>query len=213
MALLFIFALFFMKEHGFTPLKEKKSFISHLKRITKNSIEMGWNQKTLRFFMLISFFQSAFLMWGFYASQPYLLDLIGNREAVWISGLVAASLALAQIAGNSLVTPMIKKTGKPRYSLVEVKPKTGRYHQIRRHMARIGHPVLGDTSHGDLRHNRIFEKHYSNERLLLHSTQITFIHPVSDEKMTLKAPLPSNNNTYYMLYYWCIPYLWNGSGY
>ena len=110
--ILFIFALFFMKEKGFTPLGNKETFITHLKRITTNSIEQGWNKKTLRFFMLISFFQSAFMMWGFYASQPYLLDFIGSREAVWISGLVAASIALAQIGGNSLVIPLIRKIKK-----------------------------------------------------------------------------------------------------
>ncbi len=109
LALLFLFALFFMKEKGFTPLGKSASFINHLKRITKDSIEAGWKNKTLKLFMIISFFQSAFLMWGFYASQPYLLDLIGNREAVWISGLVAAAIALAQISGNVLVGPLLKR--------------------------------------------------------------------------------------------------------
>lgn len=108
LALLFVFALFYMKENGFTPLGNKVKFTEHLKRISKESIELGWRHKTLRLFMIISFIQSAFLMWGFYASQPYLLDLIGNRDAVWISGLVAASIAVAQIGGNLLVTPLLK---------------------------------------------------------------------------------------------------------
>ncbi|MDA3809320.1 MAG: hypothetical protein PF518_03210 [Spirochaetaceae bacterium] len=58
----------------------------------------------------------------------------------------------------------------------------GRFHQRRRHMARIGHPVLGDTSHGDLRHNRIFENYYGNDRLLLHAEKIRYPHPVTSEK-------------------------------
>lgn len=77
-----------------------------------------------------------------------------------------------------------------RYSLVQVIPQTGRFHQIRRHMARTGHPILGDTSHGDLRHNRIFEKYFSNRRLLLHSESITFPHPESGEILKIKAPVP-----------------------
>lgn len=109
LALLFLFALVFMKEKGFTAPVKSDSFKSHLKRITKDSIGVGWRNKTLKLFMIISFFQSSFLMWGFYASQPYLLDLIGNREAVWISGLVAAAIALAQICGNLLVNPLIKR--------------------------------------------------------------------------------------------------------
>ena len=112
LVLLFIFASFFMKEKGFTPLGKSENFTSHLKRITKDSLDAGWNHKTLRLFMIISFFHSAFIMWGFYASQPYLLYFIGNRGAVWISGLVAASLALAQILGNSLVSPLIARIKK-----------------------------------------------------------------------------------------------------
>lgn len=44
-----------------------------------------------------------------------------------------------------------------RHSLVEVKPRTGRMHQIRRHMAHIAHPIIGDTTYGVGRHNRIFK--------------------------------------------------------
>ena len=74
-----------------------------------------------------------------------------------------------------------------RYSLVRLYPETGRFHQLRRHMAAIGHPILGDTSHGDLRHNRIFEKYFSNTRLLLHSDKLTFPHPVSGNVLSIEA--------------------------
>ncbi len=77
-----------------------------------------------------------------------------------------------------------------RYSLIEVWPKTGRFHQIRRHLARIGHPVIGDTSHGDLRHNRIFQKYFGSSRLLLHAGAITFPHPETGEFISVIAPIP-----------------------
>lgn len=77
-----------------------------------------------------------------------------------------------------------------RYSLVELKPKTGRYHQLRRHMARHSHPILGDTSHGDLRHNRIYRDSTGVDRLLLHAWKIRFIHPESGEWMEFTAPIP-----------------------
>ncbi len=79
-----------------------------------------------------------------------------------------------------------------RYSLIEVQPKTGRFHQIRRHLARIGHPIIGDTSHGDLRHNRIFQKNFGSSRLLLHAGAITFPHPESGEFISVHAPIPDN---------------------
>jgi MFS family permease len=52
--------------------------------------------------MIVSVFQHAFMMWGFYAWQPYFLELLG-RDAVWVSGLVSALIALALIAGNGIV--------------------------------------------------------------------------------------------------------------
>jgi hypothetical protein len=52
--------------------------------------------------MVVSVFQNAFMMWGFYAWQPYFLELLG-RDAVWVAGVVSALIALATIAGNSVV--------------------------------------------------------------------------------------------------------------
>jgi tRNA pseudouridine65 synthase len=77
-----------------------------------------------------------------------------------------------------------------RYSLVEATPHTGRYHQIRRHLARIGHPVIGDTSHGDLRHNKLLKSYFQNQRLLLHGLCVTFPHPLSGMNQTITAPVP-----------------------
>ncbi|MBE9396306.1 tRNA pseudouridine(65) synthase TruC [Pontibacterium sp. N1Y112] len=76
-----------------------------------------------------------------------------------------------------------------RYSLVEVKPKTGRKHQIRRHMKHISHPLIGDTKHGDGRHNKAFRDHFDLERLLLMAIELSFRHPESGELLTIKAPV------------------------
>ena len=61
--------------------------------------------------MLASLFQMGFLMWGFYASQPYLLDLLSS-DAIWVAGLVAAGIALSTIAGNQLVTVLSRRCGR-----------------------------------------------------------------------------------------------------
>ncbi|KAA0875444.1 pseudouridine synthase [Nitrincola tapanii] len=76
-----------------------------------------------------------------------------------------------------------------RYSLVEVKPETGRKHQIRRHMKHLLHPLVGDTKHGEGRHNRLFREHFAIQRLLLMATEISFEHPDSGQTMHFKAPL------------------------
>ena len=74
-----------------------------------------------------------------------------------------------------------------RYGLVEMKPKTGRKHQLRRHMAHLRHPIVGDTSHGDGKHNRLFREHYDAHRLLLHASELSFVHPYTEEELVLKA--------------------------
>ncbi len=107
--LLFIFAVFNMKEKGFTPLGNTEGYLIHLKRLTKDSIKFGWVKKSVRLLIIVSFFHSIFMMWGFYASQPYFLDLLGSRDAVWVSGFIAAGIALAQISGNTFVGTLIKK--------------------------------------------------------------------------------------------------------
>lgn len=81
---------------------------------------------------------------------------------------------------------------KSRYSLLEVKPKTGRFHQIRRHLSRVGYPIPGDTSHGDLRHNRIVEKFTGINRLLLHAYSIEVHYPKKDFKKKFTAKLPDD---------------------
>ncbi len=79
-----------------------------------------------------------------------------------------------------------------RYSLVEVKPKTGRKHQIRRHMKHIFHPLIGDTNYGEGRHNRLFREHLDSRRMLLMATELTFNHPTTGEALTLRAPVSFN---------------------
>lgn len=74
-----------------------------------------------------------------------------------------------------------------RFCLVEMKPLTGRKHQLRRHMAHLRHPILGDTSHGDGKQNRLFRDVYQARRLMLHATTLSFIHPITKEPVEIKA--------------------------
>jgi tRNA pseudouridine65 synthase len=76
-----------------------------------------------------------------------------------------------------------------RYSLIEVRPRTGRKHQIRRHMKHIAHPIIGDTSYGKARHNRLFRERFGCDRLLLAATELSFVHPDTHRTCTLVAGL------------------------
>ena len=72
-----------------------------------------------------------------------------------------------------------KRHKSARYSLVEVHPETGRYHQVRRHFARLSHPLVGDRVHGDSHHNRFFRETLGEGGLWLKAHAIQFAHPES----------------------------------
>jgi len=76
-----------------------------------------------------------------------------------------------------------------RYSLLELRPLTGRLHQLRRHMAHVRHPIVGDVAHGDGDHNRFFRSHLGSRRLLLHSHAIRLRNPTSSGVLDVRAPL------------------------
>lgn len=74
-----------------------------------------------------------------------------------------------------------------RAALVRCFPLTGRTHQIRVHLCGIGHPILGDAQY-----SRSFACPYLPMRTLLHATQVSFVHPVTQQELTIKAPLPAD---------------------
>ena len=81
----------------------------------------------------------------------------------------------------------IEKYPSSRYAVVELNPKTGRKHQLRRHMKHINHPIIGDANHGRGRHNRYFAERFGEGRLMLAATMMAFRHPVSGEPLTVSA--------------------------
>lgn len=75
-------------------------------------------------------------------------------------------------------------TSKASYTLLEVKIDTGRTHQIRVHMAEIGHPVIGDMVYSNGKNE------FGIEGQCLHAQKLEFCHPITGEKMSFEAPLP-----------------------
>jgi MFS family permease len=110
--LLFGLAFFTMHDIGFQPKTISFQEIPReMQSIARLSLQLGWKKPGVRFLMLMSFVQTGFSFWGFYAWPPYFLALYG-REAVWISGVVAALIALATMGGNSLVEWLARFCGK-----------------------------------------------------------------------------------------------------
>jgi 23S rRNA pseudouridine1911/1915/1917 synthase len=82
------------------------------------------------------------------------------------------------------------KAPPEKFAFVRLTPKTGRTHQLRVHMASIGHPMVGDTMYGGRTFEAAGPPVWRFERQALHAAEITFTHPVTLNQMTLKAPLP-----------------------
>lgn len=91
-------------------------------------------------------------------------------------------LAVAEVA-----TPSAQHETS-RYALMRCSPYTGRFRQIRRHLKHLSHHLIGDTSHGDGRHNRIFRMQ-GVHRMLLHAWRLQFVHPISGAPIDCEAPL------------------------
>lgn len=73
-----------------------------------------------------------------------------------------------------------------RASLIEAYPQTGRMHQIRVHLSELGHPILGDALYFRV------DRHFP--RLLLHASEIQFIHPITNQSISITSPIPEDFN-------------------
>lgn len=78
------------------------------------------------------------------------------------------------------------------HSVLRVVPEHGRTHQIRRHLAAIGHPVLGDDRYGHAPTNRFFEEKNALDRTFLHCVRLEFLHPRTQQRLIVEAPMPGD---------------------
>ncbi|GLS82732.1 tRNA pseudouridine(65) synthase TruC [Paraferrimonas haliotis] len=76
-----------------------------------------------------------------------------------------------------------------RISLLQMQPLTGRKHQLRRHLKHLFHPIIGDTSHGDGRYNRLFRDSLDCHRMMLIAKRLELIHPVTEQRVVIETEL------------------------
>ena len=92
-----------------------------------------------------------------------------------------------------------------RYALLLAEPESGRFRQIRKHLAHIHHPVIGDCQHGRGDHNRLYKQHFGCHRMLLHAWRIRFAHPATGAAMELEAPLDAAYGGLLQRFGWGLP--------
>lgn len=105
------------------------------------------------------------------------------------AALQPARTTLRRLGTVTLPIP-VGRHPEARYSLVQLRPHTGRLHQLRKHMAHLRHPIVGDVRHGEGRHNRLFRERFGVHRMLLHAATLTLSHPITGEPLRVRAPLP-----------------------
>ncbi len=90
------------------------------------------------------------------------------------------------------VTEIWRRDTFGRYALVEAHPRTGRLHQIRRHLKHISCPLIGDVRYGKGEHNRIFREQHGLHRLALHAAHLGFAHPFGGAAVAVDVPLAAD---------------------
>ena len=91
-----------------------------------------------------------------------------------------------------------------RYSLVKLTPATGRMHQLRIHMNKISHPIVGDYKYGDRFHNRMFENEFDCNNLFLHAHSLHFKHPITKNNIAIEAILPNDWMYIFRIFDWSV---------
>jgi tRNA pseudouridine65 synthase len=87
---------------------------------------------------------------------------------------------------------LVARSRVDRCALVLAVPETGRFHQVRRHLRHLGHPLVGDVNYGSGEINRHYRACYQLHRLALHAYALAFEHPVSGARVAVTAPMPDD---------------------
>lgn len=120
-----------------------------------------------------------------YTEDSFEIDYALTRE----DGLTQEAFTKGRTLGRTEVPLPSGKHTTSRYSLVELTPTTGRMHQLRKHMAHIFHPILGDRPHGCNKQNRLLKEHFGLTAMMLHAQTLRFVHPVHLGEVQCNAPL------------------------
>lgn len=114
------------------------------------------------------------------------LDKIGDKYANQDKEPQAAQTQYQTIE-QGLIKKPLGRYDTVRYSLVKLNPKTGRRHQIRRHLAHLRFPIIGDINYGDNKQNPFFHQEFGFKRLMLFAQGLSFMHPVTKKPLVIEA--------------------------
>ena len=92
-----------------------------------------------------------------------------------------------------------------RYSLVKLMPETGRMHQLRKHLAHIMHPIIGDRPHGCNKQNKLFKEKWNLNEMMLHAQELSFVNHTNEVPINIKASFFTEFKRMASLMNWTLP--------
>lgn len=171
---------------GVVLLSKKTEFVSKFQALfTENTI-----QKT--YFGVVR---------GFAPTEKIIDSPVKGRDSTVYKEALTEMDTLETVTLNIPVKPYETS----RYSLVELHPKTGRMHQLRVHMTKISHPLIGDGKYGDKNHDDMFIEKFGCNNLFLHAGKLNFTHPFTSEKINLTASFNDNWIHLFKVFSWKNP--------
>jgi MFS family permease len=100
----------YMHDIGYTPRALTVAALpAEMRKVARESITYGWQKRPVRLIMVVTFIQGMYFIWGFYATQPYFLDLLGQPDAIWVSGVVAALVSISMMGGSWLLDRLMNR--------------------------------------------------------------------------------------------------------
>lgn len=121
---------------------------------------------------------------GYFPAVPISLDYALANDR----GNMKEAITDFRLIDQTEIAVPFGKYATSRYSIVEAMPKTGRTHQIRRHLAHLRHPIIADRPHGCNKQNRLFKERWDMTTMMLHARELEIDHPSSGERMIFIAP-------------------------
>jgi len=166
--------------------------------LVKNKVEVSAFQDLFKFNKIQKTYHA--LVRGFTADSGVIDSPVKGRDANVHRDALTEYRKLQEVCLDIPVHPYQNS----RYTLLELKPQTGRLHQLRIHLNKISHPIIGDPKYGDRFHNRMFETEFSCDKMFLHASSLNFVHPFTQKEITIKSEFPDDWHVILKIFNWFV---------